>query len=520
MGTAAGPRAGHELSIVLESLAEAVLLVDAAARVIFANPAAVELLRADGAQDLYDATAVELMARFAVYDEDGHPIGLEELPGPRLLAGETDVPPLLVRNVVRATGEERWFVNKASLVPAPAGAPMRVVNVIEDVTEVKRAERGQRLLAAASDALAGSLDYPQTLQRIADMAVPDLADWCEVVLPRERGRAEEGAIAEVPAERLRLARELRDRFLHGHDEPQATPGVMIVPLQAGTETLGALTFVNADPVRRFSRADLALAQELGRRAGTAVVHSRMYTRRSAVARTLERSLLPPELPHMPHWSAATLYRPGSELSEVGGDFYDVFRGPRGWFVLIGDIVGQGVEAATGTSLARFTLRTAAELTGDVSRAVAQLNATLRSQRHLPICTAVCASLDERDGDAGITLATGGHPPPLLLRDGSVSALGAPGTMVGAFDGEHWPTETVALRAGDVLVFYTDGVLDALGEHDRFGEERLRAAVAAAAGGGAAEVVARLDAELRAFETGLRRDDTTVLAVQYLGAAAQ
>jgi hypothetical protein len=519
MGTVAGQQAGHELSIVLESLAEAVLLVDCDARVIFANPAAVDLLRAEGPQDLYDATADQLMARFAVYDEDGHAIGLDALPGPRLLAGETDVGPLLVRNVVRATGEERWFVNKASLVPAPVGAPMRVVNVIEDVTEVKRAERGQRLLAAASEALAGSLDYPQTLQRIADMAVPALADWCEVVLPPERGRMEEeGAVAEVPPERLRLAREMRDRFLHGHDEPQATPGVMIVPLRAGAETLGALTFVNADPVRRFSRADLVLAQELGRRAGTAVVHARMYTRRSAVASTLERSLLPPELPYMPHWAAATLYRPGGELSEVGGDFYDVFRGPQGWFVLIGDIVGQGVEAATGTSLARFTLRTAAELTGDVSRAVAQLNATLRSQRHLPICTAVCARLDERAGGAGITLATGGHPPPLLLRDGEVGSLGTPGTMVGAFDGEHWPTETVPLREGDVIVFYTDGVLDAVGEDDRFGEARLRAAVAAAAGGGPADVVARLDAELRAFETGLRRDDTTVLAVQYLGAA--
>jgi len=76
---------------------------------------------------------------------------------------------------------------------------------------------------------------------------------------------------------------------------------------------------------------------------------------------------------------------------------------------------------------------------------------------------------------------------------------------------------VRLRAGDVLVFYTDGVLDAVGEHDRFGDERLRAALAAAAGGGAAEVVACLDERLRAFETG-RRDDTTVLAVQYLGAA--
>jgi sigma-B regulation protein RsbU (phosphoserine phosphatase) len=186
-------------------------------------------------------------------------------------------------------------------------------------------------------------------------------------------------------------------------------------------------------------------------------------------------------------------------------------------VLIGDMVGQGVEAAAGTALARFTLRTAAELTGNPAQAVGHLNATLRSQRHLPICTVVCALLEEHDGTAAITLACGGHPPPLLLRGGEVAALGDAGTMVGAFEGERWSTATIPLRAGDVLVFYSDGVLDAVGELDRFGEDRLRAAVAAAAGKGAAGVVTALDAELHAFETGLRRDDTTILAVHYTGA---
>jgi serine phosphatase RsbU (regulator of sigma subunit) len=506
----------HELAVVLDSLAEAVTVVDLDARTVFANPAAVELLRAAGAEELYAAEASDLMRRFAVYDEDGHPVALEELPGSRILAGEQAVKPLLVRNVVKATGEERWLLNKASAIHDDDGHVMRVVNVIEDVTEAMRADRAHRLLAEASEALATSLDFEQTLQRIADMAVPALADWCEVHLRGHGGRLEGVAVADVDPERVRLAHELRDRFLLGHDEPQATPGVMVVPLTAAGETLGALTFVNADPVRRFSRADLDLARELGRRAATAVVNSRLFTRRSAIARTLEQSLLPPELPELGAWSAAALYRPAGELNSVGGDFYDLFRGPGGWFVLIGDMVGQGVEAAAGTALARFTLRTAAELTGDPAQAVVHLNATLRSQRHLPICTVVCALLEELDSEAAITLACGGHPPPLLLRGGEVVALGDAGTMVGAFEGERWSTATIALREGDVIVFYTDGVLDAVGECDRFGEARLRAAVAAAAGAGAAGVVTALDAELKAFETGLRRDDTTILAVQYAG----
>lgn len=506
--------ADRQLGVVLESLAEAVTVVDPEGRVVFANSAAVDLLHAGRAEDLYVADPRDIMARFSVYDEDGRPVGLDALPGSRLAAGEPEVEPLLVRNVVKSTGEERWLVNRATTLTGPGGELTGVVNVIEDVTEVKRAERAQRLLAEVSKALASSLNYASTLQRIADMAVPALADWCEVDLYGHGGRLEEAAAATVDPERVREARELRDRFLHGHDEPLATPGVMVVPLQAGRETLGALTFVNADPVRRFSAADLELARELGRRAGIAVLNARMFTRRASAASTLEQSLLPPELPAMPNWSAAALYRPAGE-HEVGGDFYDLFRGPGGWFLLIGDVVGQGVEAATGTSLARFTLRTAVELTGDVARAVAHLNATLRSQRHLPICTVVCASLDDAHGRAAITLATGGHPPPLLLRGGVVRPLGDPGTMVGAFDGERWPTASVPLYAGDVLVFYTDGVLDAVGEHDRFGEQRLREAVEAVAGRGAADVVGHLDEVLRAFERG-RRDDTTVLAVQYLG----
>jgi sigma-B regulation protein RsbU (phosphoserine phosphatase) len=148
---------------------------------------------------------------------------------------------------------------------------------------------------------------------------------------------------------------------------------------------------------------------------------------------------------VPGWSAAVLYRPAGELNEVGGDFYDIFEGPDGWMLVIGDIAGQGAEAATRTSLARFTARTAAELTGDVSRAIGQLNETLRGQSGLPLCTIVCGSLKHTsDGGAQLTMASAGHPPPLLVRGGEVIPVGDPGTIAGAFDGEQWPSATVEL----------------------------------------------------------------------------
>ena len=93
-------------------------------------------------------------------------------------------------------------------------------------------------------------------------------------------------------------------------------------------------------------------------------------------------------------------------------------------------------------------------------------------------------------------------------------VGHPGTIAGAFEGEHWPTDTVELERGDVLVLYTDGVLDAQGEDDRFGEARLREALTTD-GGTAEERLAALDGRLRAFQRGAQTDDTTILILEYL-----
>jgi PAS domain S-box-containing protein len=546
--------AEEQLGAVVQRLAEAVTVTDAGGQIVYANDAAVALLRAGSVDELLGAAPGELMSRFAVYDEAGREIALSELPAARAVAGEHDVEPMLVRNIVRATAEERWLLNKISVLRDPDGAVARVVNVIEDVTEVKRAERGQRLLARASQALASSLEVPELLRRVADVAVPALADWAAVELLGRGGRVEQLVLVHRDEELEASARELRARHpiridddlilasvlrggeaawrrrvseeeLRGiaHDDEELElmrrigfGSVVIVPLQAGSETLGAITLATGDPLRAFGEQELELAVELGRRIGTAVLNARMYARRTAIAQALQHGLLPPELPEVPGWAGAVLYRPAGELNEVGGDFYDVFEAPDAWIVVIGDVAGQGAEAATRTSLARFTLRTAAELTGDVGRALAQLNDTLRSQAGLPLCTAVCARLSERaDGTATLTLASAGHPPPLLVRGGVVTPLGQAGTIAGAFEGEAWPAVTVELEVGDVIVLYTDGVLDAVGESDRFGERRLREALEQL-GGTVDERLAGLDAQLEAFQRGPQRDDTTVLVLEYRG----
>jgi PAS domain S-box-containing protein len=489
--------AEEQFGLVLHALAEAVTMNDAAGRLVYANPAAVELLGAGSADELLAAEPGATMGRYAVFDEHGNPLALADLPSERLLAGEPDPPPLIVRHAVKATGAERWLLHRCSALRDKDGAIVRVVNVIEDITEVKRAEWAQRLLAEASEALASSMDPAEQLGALARTLVPALAAAASVELPDERGIPQRVAAA-------------------GDESAAAGDSALRIPLRVGAEAIGTLALAHAEPWRVLGTAERELAEEIGRRAGVAVYNARSHSRRTAIARALQHGLRPPELPEVPGWSTAVLYRPAGEFNEVGGDFYDVFAGPHGWMVVIGDVAGQGAEAAARTSLARFTLRTAAELTGDVSAAVSRLNDTLRGQAGLPLCTVVCAELREKgDGSAVVTIASAGHPPPLLVRGRDVVPVGDAGTIAGAFEGE-WPAVPVELEAGDLLVLYTDGVTDAMGEDERFGERRLQEALGRLEGG-VGERLAALRSKLEAFERGPQRDDTTVLVLEYRGA---
>ncbi|MGN6187411.1 MAG: SpoIIE family protein phosphatase [Conexibacter sp.] len=549
-----------QLGTILDRLAEAVTVSDEHGRTIYANDAAMRLLRLTPEEREHGAAGPDLMRRFDVYDEHGAPVAIEQLPGSRMRASEDDAAPMLVRNVVKATGEERWLLNKTTALRDAYGRVTGVVNVIDDVTQAKRTELAQRLLAEASDALASSLDYESTLQRIAEIAVPGFADWCGVDVPGLGGEVQSVAVAHVDPAKVALARQLRARYPVRLDDPEGMPAVVrgdsptivvheiaddeliayardeehlamlrgigfssliIVPLAAGGQTLGALTLVRSKPGRTFDDADEQLAQELGRRAGTAVLNARAYTERAAIAATLERGLKPPNLLAPPGFAIASHYDAAGAFNEVGGDFYDAFTTADGWMLAMGDVAGHGAEAAALTALARYTLRSAGQLTRDAVRAVQQLNATLRDLPQLSLCTAVCAHLRvaRAGGTALVTLANCGHPRPLLVRDGTLEEVGCVGPMAGAFDDGSWGCAEIALQAGDTLVLYTDGVLDTVGPRDRFGVERLRAALGECDSGEPDALVTALSGALDAFREGPQRDDTAIVAVRFTGVPA-
>src|SRR5262249_32066626 len=197
------------------------------------------------------------------------------------------------------------------------GDSARGVNVIEDVAAARLAERQGRFLGAASMLLSSSLDIDVTLDRVARAAVPELADWCRVDMPDERGDMRRAASAgdEVADERAPIT----------------------VPMIAGDRAIGQITLGTSHSARRLGEAERALAEGLGRRAGFALGTAGVHAGRTHTAPPLHRSLLPPRLPIVPGITIAARYRAAGETNEVSGDFYDVFGVGDAWMVVMGDV---------------------------------------------------------------------------------------------------------------------------------------------------------------------------------------
>ncbi len=507
----------RRLEATLTNLAEAVLVRDPDGQIVFANPAAARLLSVGSVREVTDAARGELMALFDVFDEAGRSLRLADLPAARAARGEVPEP-LLVRNVIRSTGEERWLLNKATPVFDADGSLSLIVSVIEDLTEVKRAELAQRLLAEAGQELSSSLDYAHTLQQVAKLTVPGLADRCAVAMRGDSGALAQVALAPADADADADADALASEFEAGAAEvmrsalPRVRAQVIVVPLAiADQPPIGALSLAMAESGRTFGEGDLALAAELGRRAAIAVENARLYAERSEIAATLQQSLLPPDLPEIPGFRLASLYRAAGEQNEVGGDFYDAFEVPGGWMIVVGDVAGRGAEAAALTSLSRYTFRTASKLLGDPIATLGQLNAALRERPGLSLVSVCCVLLRVADGYAHADLVLAGHPPAYHLRRGSPRPVGVFAPFLGAYEHGGWEATTIRLEPRDQLILYTDGVIDTVGQAERFGEERLAETLRSA--GGAADAVRRIEAALVEFAEGSQVDDTAVIALE-------
>ena len=426
--------ARDQLEAILSGIADAVIMQAPDGHLLFANQAAVSVwLRVERAAAVGSSRDPRALRRAR---RVGNPFPVEQLPGGRLAAGERSE--VVVRFRVRETGEERWSAVKATPIRDHDGRVAMAINVIEDITSHKRAERAQRFLSESTAVLSSSLDPEQVLGQVAALAVPAMADWLFIDLVGELGvervavqhsdpelvaRAEAlhrssplrppgaGRRAQRAAHRalrvplrpagragggrrprhlpLRLAREFRMR------------SAIVVPMIARGRTLGALTLASDGDGRRFDQSDLELAEELARRCAIAIDNARLFSTTVLHRSTSEQSLLLSELPDIPASRPPRAFGPSARATRWAATSTTFETGERGWTIAMGTC-GKGPDAAAAWRWPATRCGAAAMRDCLPSRSLRVLNeALLRQREDRRFCTVAYAYLETVNGGARV-----------------------------------------------------------------------------------------------------------------------
>jgi sigma-B regulation protein RsbU (phosphoserine phosphatase) len=378
-------------------------------------------------------------------------------------------------------------------------------------------------LAEVSELLAQSLDAELTLALIPRLVVPRLGRWCAVHTTNTLGELTLAAVTHADERATPNLRDLLAEALPELREAQQIDAVVPLPapvdgyavsMSARGQHLGILSV--GQGAHPLDAEELAVVEDVARRAALALDNARIHAERRAVAQALQRSLLPPALPQVDGIEFGAEYVPTGEGVDVGGDFYDVMALDDGaWLVVVGDVSGKGVQAATVTGLVRDVTRVLVRDGRPLPEALGRLNETLVERGGGRFCTLVLAAVRPRsDGRLDVSLYLAGHDRPVLLHaDGRTSLVGDCGTALGLLGKVSSPRATVSMAPGDTLVFYTDGVTERRRGPELYGVERLRKEAATLAGFPAEVVAARLRAAALNFSAEAPRDDIAIFALR-------
>jgi serine phosphatase RsbU (regulator of sigma subunit) len=522
------------LRAVLDAASEAVVLCDAADhRILLVNPAAARLVPGLTAGEPSRAGPLgALVGGLGAGDDTfaGEHAG-------RRLAGER-------REL--GSGHYGWFLRDRT----------------EELrrSEALEAERARTaFLAEAGRRLSSSLHPGRCMRTTAELAVSLLADAAVVVVvpagrrhhawvraiaggPIEEGTQPERLLGEMPGlvEALGGFPPVPSRWLDASQAPGwllpanfgPVGALLVTPLPGNAEPAGVLVLARRGAGAAFGPEDEMLARAFGGRAGAALAAAALYRDQVDTAAVLQADLLPPELPQPDGLELAGSYQAADEALRIGGDFYEVF-GPTpsraDTMIALGDVCGTGPEAAVLTGKVRQTLRALRLVEATPESMLKVLNqALLQAHRPRPglrregrqhrFVTMVIGSVRPIEhGRLCLTLATGGHPPPLVLRlDGRVEEVPVSGTLIGAVERTVVRPVGVELALGELCLLYSDGLTEARGGPTgtgQWGEERLRHALAGCAGMPAAVTVERLRQLVSDWVHGGTRDDIAMLAVR-------
>ncbi|HSD80783.1 MAG TPA: SpoIIE family protein phosphatase [Solirubrobacteraceae bacterium] len=519
--------------------------LDADGRILEANPALGRTLGRDSA-DLQGRTLRSLVhAEDADADAADRAALLGGLRGPydaelRLVAPDgTEIPCLCSFSGTHVPNE-----------------PDALVVQVQDLRERRRAEAERETLVreqaarAEAERVAGRLD---AVGRLADAAlgsasVRDIvqelllnvgdvlpADGAAIVLLGDAGEptvhrvdgsvratlrsapwtpAEEGPAARALAGTTVVVDDASREPAGSHPLAERVRGLLAVPLRAEGEVVGAL-FVGSLFPRTFGVEDVSVLTLVADRIGLAIQRMRLYEQQRAIATRLQRSLLPQELPRVPGIWTAARYGPGGAGTEVGGDWYDAIGMADGRLLLVmGDVAGRGIEAASMMGQLRSAIRAYA-LQGEGPAALLErLNAFLLQLAEDTMATVLLACVDHQAG--AVTLASAGHPPALLVGPGGASRwlTGGRGVPIGALDEPGYEQAEEPLAPGSTLVLYTDGLVEQRGEDLRTGLDRLAASVL----DGPPDLEALCDHVLRRADREPGSDDVSLLVLRTIGAA--
>jgi serine phosphatase RsbU (regulator of sigma subunit) len=378
--------------------------------------------------------------------------------------------------------------------------------------EAQSADRAAQLefLADASQALAASLDYRQTLRQVASLAVPTHADWCSVQMIDD-GVLRTLAVAHVDPDKVQRAREVELRWppdpdrLGGAAEVARTgqslliehvtdamlvaaaqdeehlflarelglQSAMSVALTAKDHVLGVLTFVAAESGRRYTASDVAFAEDLAGRAALAIDNADLYSQTRRVASVLQATLLPQDLPELPGWQVGTVYRQAGR-TDVGGDYYDVSGLEDGRVLaVLGDVMGRGVNAAVAGSQMRSAAGVLATQDPDPGALARAIDRFMGVDPPTEMASSVYVLFDPAHDEVAVVVA--GHPPPLLVAGGSSRFVTESGSPVHGLGEVRRVPARMPFARGDLLLLYTDGLVERRGESIDRGLRRLQSA---------------------------------------------
>ncbi|MDG5809284.1 SpoIIE family protein phosphatase [Streptomyces ossamyceticus] len=433
--------------------------------------------------------------------------------------------------------------------------------------ELERLRRGSlSFLVEASDLLAGTLDRDQTLALMAQMTIPTLATWCAVytiadqasdpylsyvlhededlidglkallskIAPPEPIPTPGARVWTAPAEAAHRAALRTSMRSLGLGEPATVSSgigttlatasavggeTVVLPLVARNRVIGMLT-LGKPTDEHFRQEILELAEDLSRRAALALDNARLYSERMAISQSLQRSLLPPELPDIEGVEVEVIYRAAGEGNEVGGDFYDLFPIRDGAYgFAIGDVCGTGPEAAAVTGLARHALRLLAREGYGGPAVLERLNSAIIDEgARSRFLTLLYGELwPQEDGSAVLKVVCAGHPLPLRLRqDGTVEPAAEPQPLLGVMEDLELYEQTVTLDPGDVLLCVTDGVTERREGTRMLGDDGLTEVLTTCTGLTAGAVAARVMRAVERFASDAPSDDMAILAMRVPG----